>query len=228
MRTLQSPAVILCLSLAMFGQQGPAPAVAPGNSSAPLIFSDLDRLQGAAAQANRTLGEMRIEKWKTGSGGKQQAQANADAVQRNLAEALPGLIADVRKAPQDVNAQFKLYRNLNVLYDVFASLTESAGAFGPRSDYEALAQQLSVIDSVRRDLGDNLETLTLAAQSELTRLRAQVQTLQEQARSAVPPKKVIVDDTAPAKKSSHKKKATHTSTPPGNNSSNSGASAKPE
>ncbi len=227
MKTLHSLAVILCLSSATFALQATPPSSASGSPSAPSILSDLDRLQSAASQANRALGEMRIEKWKTGSTGKQQAQSNAGAVQRNLTEALPGLIAGVRTAPQDVNAQFKLYRNLDVLYDVFASLTESAGAFGPRSDYDALAQQLSVVDSVRRDLGNNLESLTSATQSELTRLRTQVQTLQEQVRSA-PPKKVIVDDTTPTKKTSHKKKATHKSSPKSDSSSNSAASAKPE
>lgn len=225
MKTLQSLAVILCLSSGMLGQQVPSTS-APGSPPAPSVLSDLDHLQAAASQANQDLGEMRIEKWKTGSAGKQQAQANADAVHRNLTEALPGLIADVRKAPQDVGAQFKLYRNLNVLYDVFASLTESAGAFGPRSDYDALAPQLSVIDSVRRDFGDNLERLTSAVQSEMSRLRAQVQTLQEQVRSE-PPKKVIVDDAAPTKKTNHKK-TTHKSSTQGNSNAGSAANAKPE
>jgi len=169
----------------------------------------LDRLQAAASQANLDLGHMRIEKWKADSNSKQQAQGNADSVQRNLTTALPGLIANVRSAPQDVTSEFKLYRNLNVLYDVFVSLTESAGAFGPRNDYEALAQQLSVIDSVRRNLGDELEKLTASTQLELNQLRTQVRTLKQQAAAATPPKKVVVDDTAATKTSSrHKTKST--------------------
>ena len=96
---------------------------------------------------------------------KQQAQSNADSIQRNLTQALPALIGAVRSAPQDMNAEFKLYRNLNVLYDVLVSLTESAGAFGPRGDYDALARQLGVIDSVRRSLADSLENLTASTQS---------------------------------------------------------------
>jgi hypothetical protein len=194
------------------GQPATAPALAPSSaaassaSTAP-IFADLDRLQAAAAQSNVDLGHMRIEKWKADSSSKQQAQANADSVQRNLTTALPALIANVRAAPLDVSAEFKLYRNLSALYDVFASLTESAGAFGPRSDYDSLARQLGVIDSVRRDLGDELEKLTASTQSELNQLRTQVRTLKQQSAASSPPKKVIVDDTAPAKTSaSHKKK----------------------
>lgn len=179
------------------------------------ILPQLDHLQSAAAQANAALGYMRIEKWKADANSKQQAQSNADSIQRNLTQALPALIGAVRAAPQDVNAEFKLYRNLNVLYDVFVSLTESAGAFGPKSDYDALVRQLAVIDSVRRSLGDSLENLTAASQSEINQLRTQVQTLQQKAAAAPPaaPKKVIVDDTEPAKKTStHKKKPTQSST----------------
>ena len=179
----------------------------PRSVSMASILPDLDKLQAAASQTNLDLGRMRIEKWKTDSESKRAAQGSADSVQRNLTSALPGMIDSVRSAPQDLNAEFRLYRNLNALYDVMGSLTESAGAFGPKADYEALAQQLQVIDSVRRDLGDSLERLTSSMQSELNQLRTQVRTLQQAAAApAPPPKKVIVDDTQPAQKTAHKKK----------------------
>ena len=192
-----------------------APATSPpnppaaGSISMTSILPDLDRLQATAAQANHDLGYLRIEKWKADSDSKRQAQANADSIQRNLISALPGLIDGVRSSPQDVAAEFKLYRNLVALYDVFASLTETTGAFGPRSDYDTLAQQLNVIDSVRHDLGNALETLTSSTQSELTQLRTEVHTLQQAAANPPPPpKKVVVDDNEPVKKTAHKKKTT--------------------
>ena len=171
------------------------------------ILPDLDRLQAAASQAALDIGHMRIEKWKVDGESKRQAQSNADSVQRNLTSALPGLIESVRSAPQDLNAEFKLYRNLNALYDVMGTLAESAGAFGPRSDYEALTEQFQVIASVRRNLGDALERLTAATQSELTQLRSQVRAQQQVATTpAAPPKKVVVDDTEPTPKTVRKKK----------------------
>ena len=196
---------------------------APAASSAPMssVLSDLDRLQSAASQTTLDLGHMRIDKWKVDGESKRQAQANADSVQRNLTSALPGLIDAVRSAPQDLTAEFKLYRNLNALYDVFGSLTEAAGAFGPRSDYEALTQQLETIDSVRRNLGDAIEQLTSSTQSELSQLRSQIRTYQQAAAAAPPPKKVVVDDTEPPKKTVHKKKKPATS---GSGSSPSGPS----
>ncbi len=197
---------------------------APAASSAPMssVLSDLDRLQAAASQTTLDLGHMRIDKWKVDGESKRQAQANADSIQRNLTSALPGLIDTVRSAPQDLTAEFKLYRNLNALYDVFGSLTEAAGAFGPRSDYEALTQQLETIDSVRRSLGDAIEQLTSSTQSELSQLRSQVRAYQQAAAAAPPPKKVVVDDTEPPKKTVHKKKKPATS---GSGSSPSGPSS---
>jgi hypothetical protein len=197
--------LLLAATLAA-GQQAPVPSPRPNAGAPSPVVSELDRLQAAAAQANLDIGRLRIDKWKADGPSKQQAQANADSIRRNLTSALPGLIDAFRAAPQDLNAGFKLYRNLNALYDVFATFTESAGAFGPRGDYEELAQRLNVIDSIRRDLGDNLEQLTASNQAELNQLRTQVHTLQQQAATATPPKKVIVDDTEPPKKTTHKKK----------------------
>ncbi len=188
------------------GEQAPSVGSTSGSTSMTSVLPDLDRLQAAASQANLDLSHMRIDKWKVDADSKRQAQANADSVQRNLTSALPGMISAVRSAPQDLSAEFKLYRNLNALYDVFASLTEVTGAFGPKNDFQALAQQLETIDSVRRNLGDALERLTSSTQSELDQLRTQVRTYQRAAAAAPPAKKVVVDDNQPTKKTVHKKK----------------------
>ena len=202
---------------------GPGHAQSAGSASTVSVSADLDRLQDAASQATLDLGRLRIDKWKADGESKRQAQANADSVQRNLASALPGLIDAVRSAPQDLSAEFKLYRNLNALYDVFASLTEATGAFGPKDDYQALGQQLETIDSVRRKFGDALEQLTSSTQAELSQLRIQIRTYQQAAVAAPPPKKVVVDDTEPPKKTTHKKKKPAAS---GSSSSSDGSDAK--
>lgn len=211
MRSFGNLLLLTLISLVAVAQSQTAPP--PANAAMPAtLSSDLDRLQTAASQANVQIAHMRIEKWKADSGSKQQAQANADSLQRNLTSALPGLISNFRAAPQDLTAGFKLYRNLNALYDVLSSFTEATGAFGPKNEYEALAQQLDVIDSVRRDLGDNLEGLTVSTQSEMSQLRNQVRVLQQAAVPPVPAKKVVVDNAEPAKKpTTHKKKTTATS-----------------
>lgn len=226
MTTIRKLFLFLSLSSLALAQTSSPPGPRPPNPSTSPVQADLDRLQSAASQASSDLAYMHIQKWKTDGETKQQAQSNADSIRRNLTEALPALISGVRNAPQDLAAQFKLYRNLNALYDVFASLTESAGAFGPKSDYEALAQQLAVVDSVRRNLGDNLESLASSTQTELNQLRMQVQTLQQRAATAAtPPKKVVVDDNEPVKKTTKKKKSTQSTS---QGSSTSGSATTPK
>ncbi len=231
MSTALKVAFLLLLTSAAVAQTT-VPAAPPqtGSTSMTSILPDLDRLQAAATQSTADLSHMRIDKWKADPGSKQQAQANSESIQRNLTSALPGLISDVRSAPQDLNAEFKLYRNLNVLYDVFASVTESTGAFGVKSDYDALAQQLGVIDSVRHNLANALESLTASTQAEVNQLRTQNRALQQAAVAAPPPKKVVVDDNEPVKKTTHKKKpatspGSSTASPSSNSSSSAPAAA---
>ena len=180
----------------------------PQNSAANLqpMLAQIDH---SAQQAALELAKLRIEKWKADNNSKQQAQGNAESLQRNLTNALPGMTSAVRAAPQSLAPAFKLYRNLSALYDVLTGLTESAGAFGPQQDFDALKQQTDAFDNYRRSLGDYLESLTAQKDSELARaVRAQQQA------PAVVPKKIISDeDTAPpaTKKKTAKKKTT---TPP--------------
>jgi hypothetical protein len=219
----------LLLFLLLFVAAAAPLAAQTANSSATpySLATDLDRLQAAASQSALDIGHMRIDKWKTDGESKRQSQTNADSVQRNLTSALPELIQGVRTAPQDLNAQFKLYRNLNALYDVMASLTESTGAFGQKSDFQALGEQLQIIESIRRDLGDGLERLTSSTQNELNQLRTRVRTQQQPAAAATPPKKVVVDDTQPSKKATHKKK-TAAKKPPADTTTNTSGDSDPK
>src|SRR4051794_185000 len=170
----------------------------------------LMQLDQASRGATAELARLRIDKWKTDGSVKQQSQANVDSLQRNLTSALPELENKVRQAPQDMPANFKLYRNLNALYDVFASVAETAGAFGPKDQYESLAQQAATFDQVRRSIADRLEQLAVAKEMELSRLRNQTKA-QNQPQAQQGPKKIIVDDNEPAHKPKKKKPA---STPP--------------
>ena len=177
----------------------------------PAIPSDLSAILGEIEQASQAtaadLKGMRIDRWKADSSAKQQSQSNADSVQRNISSALPGMLQAVRATPGSVAAQFKLYRNLNALYDVFSAVAESTGAFGSNSDYQALARDLSAFDKARRDMADRVAAVTAQQDSELTRLRtAQAAAAAAAAANATPPKKIVVDDSAPAKSTAKKKK----------------------
>lgn len=192
-------------------------AQAPPPSGGPIdvqFANTLIQLQQAAQDANVALGKLRIDKWKTDGSQKQQAQANVESLQRNLSAALPELLQKTRQSPQDIAVNFKLYRNLSAVYDVLASVTESAGAFGPKDQYESLAQPVSVMDAVRRSLADRMEQLAASKEAELTRLRSQAKTAAT-APAATGVKKIVVDDNAPAPKTkkTKAKPAASTSTP---------------
>jgi hypothetical protein len=181
----------------------------PAAQNFPDPGSLLSRIQQETLGLNADLGKLRIDKWKTDSSTKSQASDNVESIQRNITNALPGLISAVRSAPQSLGANFKLYRNINALYDVLANLAESAGAFGKREEFEVIAPHVAAIDEDRRAYGDLLAQMTASADS---RMAAYQQAAAQAA--AQPPKKIIVDDTEPAaapKKKSRKKSAASSS-----------------
>jgi len=166
----------------------------------------LTNLQQTAKNMQSDLVNMRIEKWKTGNSTKQQTLGNVDSIQRNLQSALPEIIAGLNSAPEDLAASFKLYRNLDALYDVFGSVLESAGAFGSKDEFQSLSNDMNGLESARRAFGERMQKLAANKEEELTHLRAQVKTLS--AAPPPPPQKIVVDDTEPPKKPPVKKKVT--------------------
>jgi hypothetical protein len=201
-------------ALGQTAQPPQRPEQASASTSAPAIdvqlSTTLAQLERAAQEANAALGRLRIDKWRTDSAMKQRSLSNANSLQRNLSYAVPELTGKIRQAPQDLNANFKLYRNLNALYDVLANVAESAGAFGPQDQYESLARPIADIDQVRHTLGDRLDQMTASKEAELIRLQGQLQANRSQA-TAPAPKKIVVDDNEAApkpKKPKAKKPAT--------------------
>ncbi len=175
-------------------------AVSAAQTAAPVAYSSVSELNDLLGQLQTTsqklqvdLAKLRIEKWKADGDTKRQAQSDSDSINRNLSAALPGMISDLKSSPDGLIATFKLYRNLDALYDVLRSVTESAGAFGGKDEFQCLQNDLDTIEQSRRNFSKRLETLAAAKDGELNTLRARVQALQA---TPEPPKKVVVDDTA--------------------------------
>jgi hypothetical protein len=182
----------------------PAPSAStPAAAPIPLDLNQLlSHLDQTTSNINASLSRLRIEKWKTDGQAKGHYQSDADSISRNITSALPEITGGVRNAPAGLAANFKLYRNVGALYDVFASLTEAAGAFGPKEDYQALAQELQQVDDLRRAFGDRVSDLAASADAQMARLKAQAQ----QQAQAQPPKKIIVDNGDESPKPKKKKK----------------------
>lgn len=207
----------LCFSLvaAAMGQSGPAPVASPANGQGqPVSYASVSQLNGLLSKLESTskstqadLSKLRIEKWKMSGSDKKQALGYVDSIQRNLQGALPEIIGQLRNAPEDLPTTFKLYRNLDALYDVLNMVAEGVQSFGGKDDTQSLANDLNDFEGSRKQLAERIENLSSAKEAELTRLRGQLKTLQAQV-EAEPPKKVVVDDTEPAKKPAPAKKKT--------------------
>lgn len=200
------PALVLASALA-----AQAPSDGQSSNSAPVSYSSMSQLNTMLGNLEQTaqasagdLNKLRVDRWKTDGNTKRQEQSDVESLQRNLQNALPALINEVRSSPEDMATTFKLYHNLDALHDVMRSVAESAGAFGPKNEYQALAADAGRLDDVRRLLADRMQTLAASKEAELVRLRAQLRAAQ--AAPPPPPKKIVVDDTEPPKKARKKAK----------------------
>jgi hypothetical protein len=220
--TLSFALCSLCCTAAALGQTQETPVPASENqrysvqgqapSGAPVSYASITELNGMLAQLESTskdtqadLVKLRIERWKTDNSYKKQTLANVDSIQRNLQNALPEIMAQLRAAPESLPATFKLYRNLDALYDVLGSVVESTGAFGSKDDFQALSNDLNGFEGTRKQMAQRIENLSSAKEAEIVRLRADLKTAQA-AVPATPPKKIVVDDSEPPKKPATVKK----------------------
>lgn len=181
----------------------------------------LTQLDATSKTTQADLARLRIERWKTDGSTKKQTLNDVESVQRNLQSALPEMIGQLRNSPEDLPATFKLYRNLDALYDVLGGVVESAGAFGPKDDFQSLSNDLSGFEGTRKQLADRTNNLATSKEQEIVRLRADLKTAQA-AIPVAPPKKIVVDDNEPVKKKpvakkkpAAKKPATAPGTAPG-------------
>jgi hypothetical protein len=207
-----SPPLLLSFAVSVFstGQTAtPSQPLTTATASPTATSGDvgllLTRIEQETRGLNTDLSKLHIEKWKTDSSAKQQAMENATSIQRNITAALPELIGAVRSAPQSLAANFKLYRNVNALYDVVANLAESTGAFGRREEYAGISPHAAALDDLRRSYADSL--LQMATNADNTIVAAQRAQAAAAAQAPPPPKKVIVDEDDSATAARKKKKA---------------------
>jgi hypothetical protein len=156
----------------------------------------LEQLRGVAAKAETDVAHLQVERWKTDSTTRQQTQATSDSIRRNLAYAVPELIQNVRTAPGSLSANFRLYRNLNALYETFSLLVASAETYAGRDQFVPLESDLSQLESLCRQFAERTDQLTASGDAELTRARSHPPV----AAAAKAPTRVVVDDTSPKQK----------------------------
>jgi len=165
----------------------------------------LARIQKTAEASKVDLTGLHIEKWKADRQQKADLTKIADSLQRNLTSAIPDLINAVRSSNGSVSTTFKLYHNLNVVYEYMNLLADSASALSKDDDSSyPLSREAQTLDSARQDLSTFIEKAATNLEDKLRVALAP--------RPAPPqeltPKKVVVDDTNVKKPATSRKKKT--------------------
>jgi ubiquinone biosynthesis protein UbiJ len=125
----------------------------------------LQEVQQATSSTNVNIGKLRIERWKTDAEQKQQLQQIAESLQKNIANALPGMVTDVQSSHGSVATSFKLYHNLNVLYENLNYLADVAGSLGKKEEFEPLAADCASLESARKNLSIYIEQAAVRLES---------------------------------------------------------------
>ncbi len=215
MKTVLAAVIVLSLSIGLAAQSPASQSQAPSPATTQPVAADLSAMiadiQRVALSANGDLGKLRIEKWKTDGAQKQQMQQVTESLQRNINNAIPGLISDLQADPTSVAKAFKLYHNMNVVYEFLSSLAEATGAFGRKEEYEPLASDAANLDKVRQSLSAYVERTATTLD---TQVKRSATAPSQQNAASQQPKKIIVDDDTPAKKTKKtaKKKPVTTTT----------------
>jgi hypothetical protein len=175
------------------------------NANSPDLDAIVSQIRQATQAANTDLNRLQIARWKGDSGNKVQMQQVADSLKKNLTYAVPDLIGEVQTSRGSLSSSFRLYHNLNVVYEFLNSLAEAAGAYGRREEYEPLAGDATSLDNARQGLSTYIEK---------TAARLERPTPTPTPVATPTPKKIIVDDdTAKKKPATTRKKKTSASTP---------------
>jgi hypothetical protein len=182
-------------------------------------LTDLDRVSQATQS---DIANMHVEGWKAGwkSGflkdgeHKDQAQQAAKSLQRNLANALPGLIHDVQTSRGSVSATFKLYDDVSLVCEAVDSLISASEAAGKKGDAAPLVEDYSALARVRRSLSNYIQqsSANIETRGSRTSYAAVASPITQPAQQKAAPaspgpqvvmdqgvKKIIVDDTVPDK-----------------------------
>jgi hypothetical protein len=201
MRTAIGVTVLLAFAALCLNAQAPLEAPGDQPAQAPANLGEiLAKIQQSTSSASVNIGKLRIEKWKTDSDQKQQLQQIAGSLQKNIANAVPGLINDVQNSHGSVVSSFKLYHNLNVVYENLSYLADVAGGLGKKEEFEPLAADAAALETARSNLSDYIEQT--AVRMETVNRPPAVPTPQARQAVVVPGQKVVVineDDPAQQK-----------------------------
>ncbi|MBZ5521356.1 MAG: hypothetical protein LAP21_03765 [Acidobacteriia bacterium] len=206
MRISTAAAAVCFVCLGLFTMQ--AAAAAPPQAARTDLNTTLTELQRVASATNADIANLRIDKWGAGwkvwkgRGGqkKEDMEHVAATLQKNLTNAIPSLIHDVQAAHGSLSSTFKLYHDLDVVFEYVSRLAEAAEVNGKKEEYQPLSDDVVALESLRGKLSSYIEQAAASLEStgKLPPMNATAATTPGQL-----PKKIVVDD--PASKKTKKK-----------------------
>ena len=147
---------LLCAGYGANAQAQPQPAAPQRMQTASPVPANINTILTAVQQATNSasvdIGKLRVERWKTDPDQKQQLQHIGDSLQKSIANAVPALVADVQSSRGGVSASFKLYHNLNVIYENLNYLADVAGGLGKKEEFEPLSADCAALETARQNL----------------------------------------------------------------------------
>jgi hypothetical protein len=125
-------------------------------------MADLRRIVTATAS---DLDDLQINQWRAGwraawlrgNGHKQEAQEISASLHRNLAEAMPGLIAEVQNSHGSVSSTFRLYNDLSVVVESLDSLIAATRAYGRKGEAGPLNNDYAALGRLRQDISSYIQ-----------------------------------------------------------------------
>jgi len=205
---LASPAVSAQKSSVARTQPLAAPAPPVPSPALTSALNDLDRVSSATEVDIANMGsggEKNDRNWRnawrfwhpfSSSSHTPHDTEAAASLQRNLHDAMPGLIQDARTSGTFATT-FKLYNNLSVVCELLDTLVKSSRSEGGKGD-TALANDSEAMGRIRQDLASYVEQTAAS-------LDARNQYATTSTPTNKPPKRIVVDDSVPEKKSGVKK-----------------------
>jgi hypothetical protein len=210
------PAAAFALQAAKPAATAPtAPAQATQSAPTPPQPKLTAQLQRDLDSVKDTIAAIKTDKWKKGSV-RDEADANINSIQRDLAENMPPLLAASEAAPSSVSKALPLSRHLDALYDVLLRIYEAARVSAPPDQIAQIQQTMSSLDKARRALNDRIQDAASSQEKRAGDLQNQLS--QAIAHPLVAAAAPAPCPTTPAKKPAARKKpkppATSTTTPP--------------
>lgn len=163
-----------------------------------------NRVDASVQDLQASVQSLTPEKWKASGEEKQELTAAQQSLQRNLSGAVPGLIQAWNRAPQNLSEAFRLYRDLDVVYQVTSRLEAAAGQYAPSDQARAITASTGQLKQSLQQLGDYIQATAALQYTQVQQARAAAAA---RPAPAPAPKSMVINDAnaAPAHHPTHRK-----------------------